>query len=150
MESKVKFTLHGLQASVLCEAKQKLCSCGVALYWSGDQEAIFRSSSRTAVTYELYQSFFAEVVESKSPSAYAFIKQRARLVAEDQKRMLLFDTFQESVWRAIEVLDMNYQNAFTCECCGTFETALIIIFDGKALVCQPGRTREPTAAETEC
>jgi len=149
VESKVKFTLHGLRASVLCEAKQKLCSCGVALYWSGDQEAIFRSSSRTAVTYELYQSFFAEVVESKSPSAYAFIKQRARLVAEDQKRMLLFDTFQESVWRAIEVLDMNYQNAFTCECCGTFETALIIIFDGKALVCQPGRTREPTAAETE-
>ena len=54
------------------------------------------------------------------------------------------DTFQAAVWSVFKGLELDFAKEFSCETCGTFETAPILIIDAKALVCKPGSLHEET------
>lgn len=135
--------VHGLLATVTVRIVTLTCaSCGLTLEWSGGEQAILRHSSMTAFTYELHQEFLAGIQQSKDPSVYSFITSHSRKVSQDRERALSVSTYQEALWSLFQALDVNYIDAFTCTVCGTFETAPVLIGDGKALVCQPAGLAE--------
>jgi len=131
-------TLHGLFASVHMKICERKCICGL-FEWSGDNIAIHRFSRFTAFTYELHQSFFADLQDNQSPSVHTFWKRRMkRHLAVSTSPFVTVDTYQSAIWSLCDALALDFKREYTCDWCGNFMTAPILIFDGKALVCKPG------------
>ena len=141
--------LHGLLTSVTFRVQERKCSSATCtcLSWSGDDIAIFRHSAGTCFTYELHRDYLADVKGAKCPSVNTHWSKRSRQHLPSDTAFIGQDTYRAATWSLFKGIDMNYETEFTCDVgesggCGSFATAPVIIGDGKALVCQPGRLLE--------
>lgn len=146
----LKITVHGLLASVKCTLNEPKCSnCLSTAHWTGDNRAIHRWSNSTAITYEVYQAYIADLRDAASPSVNTFVKKRRETHITPGCPFISVDTFRTAFWSLIRALDVPYTTVYTCESCGSFETAPILIGDAKAIVCQPS-TSESTDQPSPC
>jgi len=112
--------------------------------WTGDEAAIHRFSTVTAFTFELHRSYLADIKDAQNPAIYTFWKRRMEQHRNPQVPFVNVDTFQSAMWSLLKGLELDFGKEFSCETCGNFETAPVLIIDAKALVCQPGSLHEDT------
>jgi len=142
--NKRQITIHGSRGTVVAFACDQQCLvCRAAVYWSGDDEGIFRVSISTCIVYEVCQEFILEIKENKSPAMYTFWKRRMQLSLSPNIQFMSLPSFQASFWSLTRALDIDYQKSFTCEFgCGNLLTAPIIVGDAKELLCHPARHKQ--------
>ena len=141
------FKLHGLLTSVEVHVQDYTCSdhlCQARRDWTGCDQAIYRFSPLTGFTFELFQGYLADVKDASNPAVYTFWKRRMEQHRSHHVPFATIDTFQAATWTLFKGLKLDFAKEFTCETCGTFETAPILIIDAKALVCKPGKLHEET------
>ena len=119
-------TIHGPRASVSAIIHDLSCSvCDTTFHWSGDEIAVHRHVKH-CFTYELHQEFIWKRHTQLSLSRLPFVS---------------LTTYTEAMWSIIRAIDCDFVDLYTCPFgCGDLTTSPILIGDGKATTCKPGRS----------
>jgi hypothetical protein len=124
-----------------------LIHCGNEYIWDGDDCAIMRSgtTSSVAIPWSFAQSILHMVFDTRFTvhSFYNVVCKNYQM-SESKIPFMSKSSLQNIVWEIISSWKVDFQDCFTCPCCGSFSKADIIIMDGKRFGCK--KSKAPVAS----
>ena len=146
VDEKVQICIFGPLSCVFTHAVDKRCSgCRAWLPCTGDEEAIHRYSTQTAITYELHREYIGEVKHNRMPSIHAFWKRKCYQYLSPIPFMSL-TTIHDVLFSMHRAVEIDWRSSLTCDLgCGDFLNAPILVGDGTALICLPSSQEASTS-----